>query len=211
VIERLSEPEAFLAVSDPLLDLSLVSEHPSQVAAGHHGRKSGLAEPFPTQVAFEPLEDSQEKPLGLSIVTREEAGHAEVERPRHPERTIAKRLGDGLGALAEPERVRRMPGDPKVVTQVDGELPESPLIVERPGQAFGFTEAGEDPPEFSQRKQCRSQVEPQIDGLLQRLAGLGQMPERRQRLFEAAHRLAVGGPRQSFDAGLAEVCDRLLP
>mgnify|MGYP003296402366 CR=1 FL=1 len=73
---------------------------------------------------------NQEEILGLSIVPRPEAGHAEVEIPRHLERNIPKRLGNSLGALAERERFRRMTSYPEVVAQIDGQLPESPLIVE---------------------------------------------------------------------------------
>ena len=73
------------------------------------------------------------------------------------------------------ERFRRMTSHPEVVAHMDGQLPESPLIVERPRQAFGFAETAEDPLEFSERKECSSQVEAKIDGLLQPLAGLGQM------------------------------------
>src|SRR5215467_3279345 len=50
VIHRLSESNAFLAVGDPFLELSLVSEKPSQVTAGHHGRKSWEAKLFPAQI-----------------------------------------------------------------------------------------------------------------------------------------------------------------
>ena len=188
VIERLGEAEAFLAVGDPFLELSPVGENPRQITAGHHGRKSGEAKAFPAQITFEQPQDFQEKILGPSIVARPEAGHAEVEIPRHLERNISKRLGNGLGALAERERFRRMTGDPEVVAHIDGHLPESPLIVERPRQAFGFAETAEDPLEFSERKECSSKVEAKIDGLLQRLAGLGQMRQCRQRLLEAARR-----------------------
>ena len=34
VIERLGEADAFLAVGDPFLELSLVGENPSQIARG---------------------------------------------------------------------------------------------------------------------------------------------------------------------------------
>src|SRR5262245_10427593 len=64
------------------------------------------------------------------------AGRTEAEVRRHLERNIAKRLGNGAGALAEPERFRRMGSDPEVVARVDGQLPESPLIVERPRQTL---------------------------------------------------------------------------
>src|SRR4030095_3991756 len=108
MIERLSEAEAFLAADDPFLELSLVGEDPSQETAGRHGRKSGEAKPFTTQVAFKQLQDFQEEILGLSVVARGEASHAEVEISPHVEWNIPQRLGDSLGALAEAERFRRM-------------------------------------------------------------------------------------------------------
>src|SRR5712691_5926725 len=43
VIQRLSEADAFLAVGDPFLELSPVSENHSQIAVGYQGRKSGEA------------------------------------------------------------------------------------------------------------------------------------------------------------------------
>lgn len=119
------------------------------------------------------LQDFQEKILGPSIVARVEAGRAEVEISRHLERNIPERLGNSLGALAEREGFRRMTRNEELVAQIDGQLPESPLIVERPRQAFGFAETAEDPLEFSERKECGSKVKAQIDGLLQPLAGLG--------------------------------------
>ena len=88
---------------------------------------------------------------------------------------------------------------------MDGQLAESPLIVECPGQAFGFAEIADDPPEFAERKECSSQVKAKINAPLQPLAALGQMPEGRQRLLEAAYRLPVGGPHQGLDASLSEV------
>jgi hypothetical protein len=94
---------------------------------------------------------------------------------------------------------------------MDGQLAESPLIVKCPRQAFGFAEIADDPLEFSERKECSSQVEAQINGLLQPLAGLGQMLQGRQRLLEARHGLPVGRSRQCFGTGVMEVLDRLLP
>ena len=48
------------------------------MTAGHHGRKSGETKSFQAPIAFKPLQDFQEEILGLSIVPRPEAGHAEV-------------------------------------------------------------------------------------------------------------------------------------
>ena len=155
------------------------------MTTGDHRRESGEGKAFPAPITFKQLEDSPEKLLGPSIVPRPEAGQAEVEIRRHLERNIPKRLGKSLGVLAEPETFRRVTSHIEVVAHIDGHLAESPLIVERPGQAFGFAETAEDPLEFSERKECSSKIEAKIDGPLQRLAGLGQMPEGRQRLLEA--------------------------
>src|SRR5438445_1081500 len=94
---------------------------------------------------------------------------------------------------------------------MDGHLAESPLIVEPPGQALGFAEIAEDPFEFSERKESSSKVKAKIDGLLQPLAGLGQMPEGNQRLLEASDGLSVGRSPQCLGTTLSEVRDRQLP
>src|SRR5687767_10421747 len=103
VLERLREADAFLAVADPFLELSLVSENPSQMTEGLDARRCGLAKAFPAQISFEPLEDFPQKLLGLSIVARAHAGRAEVEISRHLEVNIPKRLANSLGVLAELE------------------------------------------------------------------------------------------------------------
>src|SRR5215813_14915274 len=145
------------------------------------------------------------------MLARPDTGHAEVQISRHLEPDISERLGNVLGALAEPDRFPRMTSHPEVVAQMDRKLPESPSIVERPRQALGFAETGEDPLEFSERKECSAQVKAKINGLLQPLAGLRLTPEGRQRLLEARHRLPVGGTPYCLGAGLTEVEDRLLP
>src|SRR5712691_2064243 len=144
VIERFGEADAFLAVSDPLLELPPVGETPSQITAGHHGRKSGEAKPFPAPITFKQLQNSPEKILGPSIVPRREAGQAEVEVRSHLERNIPKRLGKSLGVLAEPKTFRWVTSHIEVVAHIDGHLAESSLIVESPGRAFGFAETAED-------------------------------------------------------------------
>src|SRR5262245_33170020 len=149
VIERLSEADTFLAGDDPFLELSPVSENPGQITADHHGRKTTLAKLFPTQIAFEQRQDVQDEMiLGPSIVARPHVGRAEVDVPPHLEWNISQNIGDGLGALAEPDRFRRMTSDPEVEAHLAEHPPESPLIVECPGQAFGFAKIARDPCEF---------------------------------------------------------------
>src|SRR4029453_12151012 len=150
---------------------------PSQMAADARGRKCGLAKACGAPIAFEQLQGFQEMILGPPVVARPDAGRAQVPISRHLEWNIPKRLGNGLGVLAEREGFRRMTRHPEVVAQMDGQLAESPLIVERPGQAFGFAEIANDPFEFSERKECSSKVEAKVDGLLQPLPGPGQLSQ----------------------------------
>src|SRR5262245_39154195 len=104
-------------------------------------------------MAFEQQQDVQDEILGPSIVARPHVGRAEVEIPPRLEWNISQNLGDGLGALAEPDRFRRMTSYPEVEAHMHEQPPESPLIVECPGQAFGFAKIAADPFEFSERKE----------------------------------------------------------
>src|SRR5262245_52423254 len=56
-----------------------------------------------------------------------------------------------------------------------------------------------------------SKIDPEINGLLKRLATLGEMLEDGQRLLEALDRLAVGGSRECFGAGLTKIGERPIP
>jgi hypothetical protein len=72
--------------------------------------------------------------------------------------------------------VGRVTAGPLVMAGHIGRHPsESPLIVERPGQGFGFPEISFDSPEFGQRRERVAQVEAEIDRLFPRLAGFGEM------------------------------------
>src|SRR5262249_44111445 len=144
-IERRRETDALPSMDDSFLELSLISQNPWQEKSGHHGGISGLAKPFPAQIAFEPGLYRQEKFLGASIVASAEEGYAEVEIPRHSEWDISKRLGNGVGILSKGNRFRGMTGHPERVAHVDGQLTESSLILERFGQPFGFAETTENP------------------------------------------------------------------
>ena len=57
----------------------------------------------------------------------------------------------------------------------------------------------------------RAQGEPEIDGLLARVALLWQMREGTERLLEVPHSLAVGRPRHGLLPGLPAVCQGLVP
>ena len=128
-----------------------------------------------------------------AIVAREVASPDKVELGCDLERHIAERLADGLDPLRECVYLGRVTASELMMAGHIGRHPsKSPLIVERPGQAFGFPEIPLDSPEFGQREERVSQVEGDIDSLFPRRAGLGEIGQRRQRLLEGRPRL-VGG------------------
>ena len=109
------------------------------------------------------------------------------------ERNIAEGLADCLDLL----RVRLHGGyvtasGPVIATHVGPYPAESSLIVERRGQDFGLPDTPFDPPEFGQHEQGIAKVEADVDGLLPRLASLGQMGQCRQRVLEVPERFPVG-------------------
>ena len=78
------------------------------------------------------------------------------------------------------------------VTHGHRDPPQPAWVVQRLGEGLSLAQNITHPHEFSQRKERRAQVEPQIDGLLVRVTTLGEMLQGQQRLFTARHRLAVG-------------------
>ena len=94
---------------------------------------------------------------------------------------------------------------------VDRHVSNPPLIGQRPGQSFGFAKIRNDPRELAEGEERCAKVEAEVDRLLQRLPGLGQVLEGRERLLEAGDRLAVGRSSEGLGAGLTEVPHGLLP
>src|SRR5262245_24801334 len=56
-----------------------------------------------------------------------------------------------------------------------------------------------------------SKIDPEINGLLERLATLGEMLEDGQRRLEALDRLPVGGARECLGTGLTKIGERPIP
>src|SRR3989442_1404162 len=73
------------------------------------------------------------------------------------------------------------------------ESPSQPaLIAQGLSQAFRLAKVVENPPALSEGMERIAQVEAEIDGLLEGLAALREMPQRTERLLEPRHRLPVG-------------------
>jgi hypothetical protein len=126
-------------------------------------------------IAFEQLHDLPQKGSGLPIVARGEAVRAGIEIRANLEWEIPKRVSDDLSLLGTRTGFSRMASHPEKVLHVDRRVPDPPLIPERLSHGFGFAKIPDHPVELSERPQRSSEVEAEIDGLLQRLAGLRQM------------------------------------
>ena len=74
--------------------------------------------------------------------------------------------------------------------------PAAPAVVVQPlGKGLGLAQALQHPPAFAELNQHRTQLEAEIEALLQRGSGLRQRLEDMQRLLEGSGSLAVGPSR----------------
>jgi hypothetical protein len=84
-------------------------------------------------------------------------------------------------------------------------------VVEGCGEGCGLVQICQDTPSVARRPERHAQGEPEIDGLLARVALLWQMREGTERLFEGPHGLAVSRPRQGLLPRLPAVHQGLVP
>jgi hypothetical protein len=98
-----------------------------------------------------------------------------------------------------------------VVHHEGGDPPEPVLVAERPGEPLRLVEVVYHARPIAERDERVPEVEPEVDGQLGRLPGLGETAEGLERLLQVGNGLAVGGPRHGPEPSLAEIGDRLLP
>src|SRR5262245_49685615 len=177
VIERLGEAEPVLSVDDPLVEGSTLSQGPGQPTPGHCGGKPGQPTAVTAPIAAEQVDDLPEEGFSLSIIAGGEADCAEVVIRPHLEREVSERFGDGQGGLGGRTRFGRVASAPEIVALVERYPPESQLIAEPLSEALRFAQMLDDPLKIAKREERGAKFEAQIDGLLEHLAGLGQMLE----------------------------------
>ena len=210
VIDGLVKLERLIPQGEALGKRAQLGQASDQPAPGEYREQEPL-KPLIAQLAGErghvPLQDVD----GLSIVAQGVVHLAEVEvRPRL-ERQFPKRHGNGVGALAGRQGAVIVAPYPEIVDHVDGGPPQAALVAQGLGEAFRVAQIVEEQPEFSERHQGLLQVKPEIDGLCQRVAVLGEVMQGHQRLLEGGHRLAVGRARQRPGPGLPAVGHGLVP
>jgi len=193
VVHGVGDSDAFAPEGDRLLEVAALGEGPGEVGAGDRRGEPVQPEALPDQIAPERPHRAPEMLGGPAEVPQGDTGSAEVEIGPDLERKVAKRQGDGVGALPGSTRVLRPSGHEEVVADCDGHPGEPPLIVQRAGQALDLGQVAEAPLELSQHEERRLELEAEIDGLLQGFPALREALQGFQGLLEACHCLAVGG------------------
>ena len=211
VIEGLGNPDTLLPPGDAFFELSELGQRLREPPAREDGREQRVAQRLATQIVVEQPHDPPECVGGLAVVPKGEAGGAEVELRPETEQDIPALVTQALRRGGEPDRLRRVAGHSGIVAHVDRDPTEPALIVESPGEAFGLVQARANPVGLGQGQKRIAQIEADVDGRFQHVAGFRQPLQRLQGLLEARHRFAVGGQPHGAGSGLAEVDQRFVP
>src|SRR5262249_46882812 len=129
---------------------------------------------------------------------------------RNLQSEIAERHADGERALAGCHGAAGTHRQQRI-RQEGRHSPESQLIAEGFGEGLGFAKEVEYPGKLAERIQRMPKIDPEINGLLERLPTLGEMLEDCERLLEALDCLPVGGTRECLGASLTKICERQIP
>src|SRR5262249_24919320 len=96
-------------------------------------------------------------------------------------------------------------------TEIGSNLSD-PLEIAQPlGEGLGGAQVVRHPLVFTKRQQGITQVKPQIDSLLQRVAALREMGQRRQRLVKIRHGFAIRRARDRPTPGLRAIDQGFVP
>jgi hypothetical protein len=76
------------------------------------------------------------------------------------------------------------------------------------GEGLGLTEVGQSARGLAELEEGPPQLEAEIDGLLERVARLGELPQGRESLLDVGDSFAIGRPSLRPGAGPVEIRDR---
>src|SRR5262249_49471506 len=161
----LSDPQALCTVGESLSELSQLSKAPGQRMSGVHRREDVMAKAFVALRTIEGGHGPSAAVDGLSIGALVEVGHTEVVTPAHLEAEMPTRRGEGEHALADSDGPLVLSHPKSIGAQKEGDLPQPMGVVEALCEPFGLAQDLSDPPEFTERRECIAQGEPEIDGL----------------------------------------------
>ena len=191
VIGRVGNPHGLVREPARLSELSHIGEAMDQPATRRQRRKDRQAEALPAQIPFQDIYVRPEALDRAGIIAELVIRQGQVVACRHLQSEIAERHADGERALAGCDgavgahRVQR-------IREKGNHSPESRLIAEGFGEGLGFAKEVEHPGILAERIQGMPEIDPEINGLLERLPTLGEMLEDGQPLLDStASRLAA--------------------
>ena len=185
--------------------------HMAKLGTGMHGGQDSLTEAL---AALRPVEGRHGLPAVVdrpTIVALGLIGCAEVEVRQRVQDDIPAGRGERKGALGGGDGLVICPHEAEIDRQRDRDLSQPTRVVEGHCEGFGLAQNRQETPQVAGQLERRAQGEPEIDGLLARVACLRQMREGAERLLEVPHGLAVGRPRQGLLPCLPAVCQGLVP
>jgi hypothetical protein len=211
VSNRLGNPQPFFPKGPALGERAQLGMAPGEVGTGLHGGQDDIPEAL---VAPRPIEGRHSLPEAvdrLTIVALELVGHAQG--------LVRQRLQDDIPAGRGEREGTLGGGDGLVIrthiAEMDGQktrdLSQPTRVVEGRGEGFGLAQNRQNTPRVARRKECRTQGEPEINGLLTCGALLWQVGKDAERLLVVPCRLAVGRPCQGLLPRLPKVCQGLSP
>src|SRR5262249_21185036 len=144
---------------------SQLSKAPGQRMSGVHSREDIMAKAFVELRAVECGHSPSAAVYGLPICTFVEVGHTEVVMPSNLEAEMPTRCGHGEHTLADSDGPIILSHPKSIGAQKEGDLPQPLGVVQALSEPFGLAQYLGDPPEFTERRECIAQGEPEIDGL----------------------------------------------
>jgi hypothetical protein len=194
-----------------LVELAEVGQRERQPRAGGHVGDDGGGRRLAREVARHRLGIVLQRAHRQAALPLRVVGVAHVAARHRDQHPIAQPLGDRQAPLAVRERLGRLAAQVVVVDEVRVGARLPGLVADLLGHAGGVFRQRADLLEPAELQEGRAHVEPHVDGLHERVAGLRHVPQRAQRLLEERQRLAVGRPRHRLAGRLAQVADRLEP
>jgi hypothetical protein len=163
------------------------------------------------ELAFQGRDIPLEAVDGPTIVPGEVTGLMHEVIREYPKSQITESRGDLEGALSRLRGGAVVSHHRERLGHEGGDLTEATMITQSCRENFGFTQMLVEPCHVSEWIERASQFESNIDGLLEGVGKLREMPESNKRLLEGCRRFAVSGTLSSSEAGPSQVSDCLVP
>ena len=215
IVEILDQSNALVPECQSLFELSAFGQaarQPAQVDGQETGTRSGVR---PAEAASRTALTGTHHPAhelrGPDEIAGGIAREPEILCRCELERGVLLCAGELPCSLDERTRLSNPTHLPETIAELERHPTLTSLVAQCLGDALGLREVSHDYRESPERIKRSAHVEAQVHGLLHRLARLGEMRQRRERLLEPRHRFLVCPAAVGPDPGLPEIHDRLVP